>query len=365
MVQPVWKNYALTGSAEGASEITNDAFEDRVEKEWHACTVDRKALKQLIKRDDATALAHFGLWLGLLTASGVAAWLTWGTLWCIPAFAAYGVLYSAADHRHHELSHGTPFRTRWINDVLFQLCAFMTLREGFYYRWSHSRHHTHTLIVGRDPEIAAKRPPNLVAIASDLFFISDGRTQFSRIFRNASGDLTDDGQHFVPESERSKVVWASRAYVLVFAGVIATSVAVQSILPAMFIILPRFYGGALSQLFNLTQHAGLDEDVFDHRLNTRTVLMNPVFDFLYVNMNYHIEHHMFPMVPFYRLPELHELIKDQCPAPHPSLFAAYREIIPALWRQRIDPASHVARQLPLSATRSALAPTPALLKERL
>jgi hypothetical protein len=37
--------------------------------------------------------------------------------------------------------------------------------------------------------------------------------------------------------------------------------AVGSILPAMFIVLQRFYGGPLSQLFNLTQHAGLDENV--------------------------------------------------------------------------------------------------------
>jgi hypothetical protein len=35
-------------------------------------------------------------------------------------------------------------------------------------------------------------------------------------------------------------------------------------------------GTPLSQVFNITQHAGLDEDVYDHRLNTRTVLMNPV-----------------------------------------------------------------------------------------
>jgi hypothetical protein len=50
MAQPTWKNYALSGTAEGASEITDEAFEDRVEAEWHACAVDRKALKQLIKR---------------------------------------------------------------------------------------------------------------------------------------------------------------------------------------------------------------------------------------------------------------------------------------------------------------------------
>jgi fatty acid desaturase len=63
-------------------------------------------------------------------------------------------------------------------------------------------------------------------------------------------------------------------------------------------------------------------------------------------MNYHIEHHMFPMVPFYALPKLHALIKDDCPQPYPSLVAAYREIVPALAKQRKDPTHFVRRQLP-------------------
>jgi fatty acid desaturase len=86
--------------------------------------------------------------------------------------------------------------------------------------------------------------------------------------------------------------------------------------------------------------------VYDHRLNTRTVLMNPVFGFLYCNMNHHIEHHMFPMVPFYALPKLHALIKDQCPAPYRGLFAAYCEIVPAIIRQRRDPTWFISRRLP-------------------
>jgi fatty acid desaturase len=137
--------------------------------------------------------------------------------------------------------------------------------------------------------------------------------------------------------------------VAIFAGTIGACFALGSILPAMFIVLPRFYGGPLSQIFNITQHAGLAEDVLDHRLNTRTVHMNPVFSFLYINMNYHIEHHMFPMVPFYALPQLHELIKDQCPPAYPSVVAAYCEIIPALLRQRREPGWHVMRELPSGA----------------
>ena len=136
---------------------------------------------------------------------------------------------------------------------------------------------------------------------------------------------------------------------IIILGVAAWCMATGSILPAMFVVLPRFYGGALSQVFNVMQHAGLDEDVYDHRLNTRTVIMNPVFSFLYANMNYHIEHHMFPMVPFYVLPELHALIKDQCPAPNRGVIAAYREIVPALIEQRRTPTHFVAKRLPEGA----------------
>ena len=86
----------------------------------------------------------------------------------------------------------------------------------------------------------------------------------------------------------------------------------------------------------LTQHSGLAEDVTDHRLNTRTVYMNPITRFIYLNMNYHVEHHIFPMVPYYSLPALHAEIKDDLPEPAPSIPAAFREFVPVMWRQRHD-----------------------------
>jgi len=46
---------------------------------------------------------------------------------------------------------------------------------------------------------------------------------------------------------------------------------------------------------------------------------------------------MFPMVPYYRLPELHEEIKHDCAPVYPSLWAAYKEIIPAVLRQPPGP----------------------------
>jgi fatty acid desaturase len=79
--------------------------------------------------------------------------------------------------------------------------------------------------------------------------------------------------------------------------------------------------------------------------------MNPVFRFLYWNMNYHLEHHMFPMVPYHALPALHEAIKQDCPAPFAGCWQAYREIVPALARQRQDPSWYVQRSIPSMASR--------------
>ncbi len=85
-------------------------------------------------------------------------------------------------------------------------------------------------------------------------------------------------------------------------------------------------------------------NVTDHRLNTRTVHINLVFRFLYMNMNYHVEHHMLPMVPYYALPRLHEAIRSQTPPPYPNLWSAYREMVPALVKQTRDNSYFIRRQ---------------------
>ena len=54
-------------------------------------------------------------------------------------------------------------------------------------------------------------------------------------------------------------------------------------------------------------------------------------------MGFQMEHHMFSMVPWYNLPKLHKHIKDELPKPNKGLLSAYKEIIPAVHKQAIDP----------------------------
>jgi fatty acid desaturase len=117
----------------------------------------------------------------------------------------------------------------------------------------------------------------------------------------------------------------------------------------MLVGLPRLYGAWHHVLTGLLQHGGLADNVTDHRLNSRTVLMNPISRFIYWNMNYHVEHHMFPMVPYHALPKLHEIIRHDLPAPTPSIFAGYREMIPAFLKQLRYEDYFLKRELPPTA----------------
>ena len=99
----------------------------------------------------------------------------------------------------------------------------------------------------------------------------------------------------------------------------------------------------------LLQHGGLAEDVIDHRLNSRTVYMNAISRWLYWNMNYHVEHHMFPMVPYHSMLRLHEVIKDDLPRPNRSIWEAYLEVYKAVMRQKNEPGYFLEKELPQSA----------------
>jgi fatty acid desaturase len=314
---------------------------------WYRTPVARTQMKELMQRSDKAAIRDTLLWYALILASGWLAYLSVGTGWAVPAFFLYGSLYAGpADSRWHEAGHGTAFRTHWLNVALYHVSSFQAGRRPTVWRWSHTRHHTDTMVTGRDPEIQAQLPIRPLALLADFIGLKLWPIEVVKAVMNAFGHLGAEERTFIPESEWPKVRREGLLWTAIYGGVIAVAVATRSWLPLLFIGLPSIYGGWLYNFFGLTQHAGLPENTRDHRLNSRTVLMNPVYRFLYWNMNYHVEHHMFPMVPYHALPQLHAEIGHDLPPPYPSTWAAYREVLPALITQWRDPTFHVRRPLP-------------------
>ncbi len=332
------RDYSLTGAESARAKEAGLA-----NAEWFRPVIAPERLQELMARTNGRAACDVALWAGLLIISGVLAFVTLGSWWCVPCFVVYGALYGgAADPRWHEHGHGTALHNRRANDAVYYVASFMLLREPTLWRWSHVRHHSDTIVVGRDPEIVFPRPFRLRRLIPNYLNTVNGPAMLRRMAMHALGRLDADARDFVPETEHRRVVGEARVFVAVYLVPVAWSLATRSIVPLLFVGLPSFYGVWLLWFFAVTQHVGLREDVLDHRLNTRTVCMNPVFRFLYLNMNYHVEHHIFPAVPYYNLPALHTAIKDQLAPPTPSTWAAYREIVDALRHQRRDPRWEIA-----------------------
>ncbi len=336
------QDYSLTGANSRLAVERGLA-----EADWYQSPVPRETLRKLLKRRDGPAIRDTVLWFALLFGSGFAAYTLRHSYWFILPYLIYCVLYgTSSDSRWHEAGHGTAFRTDWMNNAIYELASFMVMRESTVWRWSHNRHHSDTLVVGRDPEIAVPRPPNLRTMFLTVFALPGYPIHFKLLLLHSAGRMTATEKTFIPASEFPRIYRTARIYLAIYVAVIALAIYQRSILPLLFVGLPNIFGTWLMSVHNNTQHAGLAENVLDHRLNCRTVYMNPISRYIYWNMNYHVEHHMYPLVPYYALPKLHEVIKDDCPPPYLSIAAAWREIIPALLRQVKEPTYYVKRQLP-------------------
>ncbi|MBB5551070.1 fatty acid desaturase family protein [Rhizobium sp. MC63] len=346
------RDYGLTGaSARQAVEA------GLVAAEWYHTEVPRKLMKELMQRSDQPAIRDTILWAVLHVAFAAGGIWFWGSWWAVPFWFAYGVMYgSACDARWHECGHGTAFRTRWMNDVLYHICSFQVARNPVNWRWSHARHHTDTIIVGRDPEIAWMHPIALTLKALAYTGVVEVWQNLKTLARNAAGVLSPDEKDYVPESEWPKAVFWARVHMAIYAAAMMTTIGMliagagwKAAIPLLLVGGPRIYGCWHMVMTGLLQHGGLAEDVLDHRLNSRTVYMNPVSRFIYWNMGYHVEHHMFPMVPYHALARLHEAIKHDLPPANTSIWDGYREMFQAIMRQRREPGYYLKRALPQGA----------------
>ena len=88
--------------------------------------------------------------------------------------------------------------------------------------------------------------------------------------------------------------------------------------------------------------------MLDHRLNSRTILLPLPVRFVFWNMICHVEHHMFPMVPYHALPRLHEAVKHDCPKAL-GWWQTWKLLLPVMIRQVRDPNHYIHQEQPPGA----------------
>ncbi len=266
-----------------------------------ALPIDVKA--QLMLRSDAAGLRHLLGHLGLIVVTG--SWIGLGlSLWWV-LVPIQGVLIVFLFTLEHEATHKTPFASERLNEWVGRLCGFLLLLPFEWFRYFHLAHHRWTNIEGRDPELAGGKPSTLGAwlwhVSGVPYWSAQLRRMQELIMGRAEGD-------YLPDGAKARIVaqarWMGLGYALVGWSLWHT--------PLLFWIwiLPVMIGQPVLRLYLLAEHGDCPR-VANMFLNTRTVFTNPLVQFLAWNMPYHVEHHVFPAVPFYLLPQLHLLMRAE------------------------------------------------------
>ncbi len=325
---------------------------NRTSNKWFKPIIDKAILRELSQRRDMPGWKHIIIYTVGLSGLGFLCYEVWGTWWFLPAYLAYCTMWGGADAIWHECGHRTAFKSRKLNDVFYYIASFMNNFEPVRWRASHALHHNYTASVDpHDFEVEGSIfwvPKNilnfLVIFVPGISLLFLHKSLHREILEHALGIETRVMRECIPQSKKKNCIWVSRLFVALWTAIILFAVFVGSVLPIFLLLIPKCFA-TLNIVWGLTQHIGLQEDVKDHRLSTRSVRLNPIASFIYWSMEYHIEHHMFPSVPSYNLPKLHEAIKDQLPEPK-GLFGAYKEIIPAVIKKSKNPEYFIPVKLP-------------------
>ena len=339
--------------------------------DWYRCKTRPGLLRELSRRSDAQGWFQAGGHLALFIFTGSLVFYFWSQgLWLLMLLALFchGTVTSFfRGIAPHELGHGTVFKTKWLNKAFLYLFSLIGWWDHYDYASSHTYHHRYTLhpegdrevLLPIEPSLASKfmlqmftinllTPPNrslsrggLISSVILTTMCAFGRDPLS--YNEWTKALHLDQ----PEEHHNSILW-SRITLLFHGSVLVIAIVTGLwVLPFIFSV-SVFIGNALGYFIGITQHCGLRDHATDFRKNTRSVKLNPLFDFLYWRMGWHIEHHMFAGVPCYNLEKLYKEVAQDMPAPR-TLIGAWKEMRETWRRQKIDPDYQFDTPLPATA----------------
>ena len=266
--------------------------------------ISRKRLKPFTKRTDIHGIVHLAVHSAMIGGSGWLIYLATGTGWLIPAMLLHGILLGHLFAPMHECSHGTAFRTRWLNETILWVTGIIIVWSPLYFRYDHAGHHTFAQQAGRDSQFAVPKGSSW----ADYIYYTTGIHQWIKnggwIIRHASGRMAPFQRRFVPENELPRIYLEARVMVAVYAAVAVGAIVFQTWAPVIYWLIPTVIGVPVARLVRIADHTGCAEES-NLRTYARTVKTGPITRFLCWNMPFHCEHHLAPSVPFHRLAALH------------------------------------------------------------
>ncbi len=286
--------------------------DDRSElRSRHALSAETKlavrALHVLDRRWNFVIVLHYALWL---TSASIA--VHSGSFIVRLAMALTGGLaLSTLSVLAHEASHNL-FTHRASIDRWFGFFAGLpVLFSAAGYRVMHPLHHKY-LRSERDPDDIENVSHNSRVLRFLYLFVFTAAVYLYLI------TVPVNGYRHGTRAERRAIVLELLAMTLIAAAACA-------LLPAQVVfvgwVLPLLVAGQVANIRGLAEH-GLTS-AGNELINARTVTSAPALSFLMCNINYHLEHHLYPGVPWYNLPRLHVLLRTEEERAGASVYPGY------------------------------------------
>ena len=252
----------------------------------------------MTSKKDRPGLLRLGVQFGLIGFLG--AWITVGWPFWQVLLVPQGALLISLFTVEHECTHQTPFASRWLNEAVGHLAGFAILLPFLWFRYFHLAHHRWTNLPEKDPELAEALPRTPLGW---VVYLCGLRTWWGSLRVFARLVANREQPSFLPKSATVGAVREARLMLIAYLLLIWLF---PELLWAW--ILPVMLGQPLLRLYLLAEHGDCPQ-VVNMFQNTRTTFTTGLVRFFTWNMPFHTEHHVWPAVPFYRLPRLHDDMK--------------------------------------------------------
>lgn len=222
----------------------------------------------------------------------------------VPCWILIGFCLNALGEFMHEGAHHNLFRIPILDRTIGFACGVPVLISCSNYRATHLLHHRYVSTPADPDNFAAKFPNRLVRRIAYYGFYLIGMPIYAAQLL-ITGPARAEGRR-----ERMLCVFESPLLV----GICATLAWAAPRLGLTKVVLVGWVAGlavasVIGNVKSLAEHTLLEQhSPPDPLLATRTTPSGALVRFFFNQQNYHLEHHLFPYVPWYNLPAVHRLL---------------------------------------------------------
>ena len=229
----------------------------------------------------------------------------------------------------HDGAHHLLFKNAKINDFVSQwFCAYPVFQDNRVYRPYHLKHHRFTE-TENDPDISLSAPFPITKKSFARKVIRDlsGITGYNRYSSVVKGILKTEASSTMTKITK---IWDKSRGFLITNSVIFLLISYFSHWSLFFMLwwFPAFtYYSLIIRIRNIAEHCVTPGNTeFD---NTRTTRASYLIRFLLAphRVNFHLEHHLFMVCPWYNLPKAHSMMIENGYQDKMCLEESYRNVL--------------------------------------